>query len=133
MKKHNDKLDSLVNKIMNQVPLEKPSNDFTSQLMSKINVAKPIVYEPLISNRTWLFLLVFMLVVLVLIFTNKSTSQSSIMDIINFKSIFQNQFTNYFSNLRFSKIVLYAIVFFTAMIFIQIPFLKHQFDKQLHA
>ena len=49
-------MEKLVEKLMNEIATEKPSLDFTSNLMKQINVvskSKSTTYQPLISKTGW--------------------------------------------------------------------------------
>jgi hypothetical protein len=61
MKTNEEKqLDSVVSKAIQKAAVKSPSDDFTQNLMHKINAAHAsqttIVYQPLISRQVWAFL-----------------------------------------------------------------------------
>lgn len=56
MKKEN-KEDKLIRSLINKAGKEMPSDDFTAKLMKKIEVSPaPVVYQPVISTRTWIII-----------------------------------------------------------------------------
>jgi len=125
-------LDELSEKIVIASDLETPSLDFTANIMSNINVetkqSESTIYKPLISKKAWLFItLVFILVLAYALSVNTTANISWFTDVN-----FMPSMSNLFSKLSFSKTVVYAIVFLTLMLFVQVPLLKKHYDNQIN-
>lgn len=127
-------LDDLSKKVIENAPLEKPSFDFTSAVMSKISElnASPITYRPLISKKGWFMVLLFVVALVSLIWYYRGSSDSSsLINHIDFSILSNNQWFESLSNMSVSKTLVYAVAFFGLMLGIQITFLKNHFNKRL--
>jgi hypothetical protein len=128
MKTSEDKLiEKLVDTIMKDSVLEKPSFDFTTKVMSQVlttNTSKVYVYKPLISK--YVFFLIFGCFITLFFYLEPQTNNSiyglshKIFYNINTKALFS-----------FSKVTFYSVVLATLMLFIQISLLKKHFENQL--
>lgn len=125
----NKHIDHFVDKVMKSSKLETPSFDFTAKVMSQITVPSKsavTVYEPLISKTTWGILLVLTAgMVGFSIFSQESTSLGWF-DKLDFSIV-----SNLFSGVKISQTTMYSLLMLGVMIFIQIPLLKHYFNKRL--
>ena len=134
MEKHLDKkLDELTNRMMQDSSLEKPSFNFTDAVMQKIEIAsknKITDYKPLISKPIWGLISLSFFVVLYMIVSTSTSSDSTFFNTLNFDTLFDNQITKSFSSVSFSKTVMYTITLFGLMLCVQIPILKNYFDKR---
>lgn len=131
MKENEDKhLEELIDRIMKDQTLESPSFDFTSKIMSQIEVTKTsnvTVYKPLISKSILIGIIgsIIVLVLYSILFGNQqSTSTSSLFD---FSVLYKNALINSF---HLSKTATYSILLTTIFLFVQISFLKSYFDKK---
>jgi hypothetical protein len=127
-------VENLVNKMMTSSTLESPSADFTSQILSKIEAlqqSKTVVYQPLISKRVWATIVGICVAFLVYVFYTTSIESSSWFATIDFSKFTNNRVSESLSDYTFSKTMMYAIVFLSVMVFIQIPLLKNYFEKRL--
>jgi hypothetical protein len=126
-------IEKLVNKIMKETTLEKPSFDFTNRVMSQVEtIAKPIgvVYKPLISKKIWVLVSVgFMALVLYSFFVTQPDSKGWF-DALNFNIISINKIFNAIPSVTLSKTTFYALIMLSVMIFIQIPVLKHYMNRR---
>jgi len=126
-------IEKLVDKIMKETTLEKPSFDFTDRVMSQVEtIAKPsgVVYQPLISKKIWaLVFLGFVALVLYSIFGTQLESKGWF-DAIDFNIISINKIFNAIPSVTLSKTTFYALIMLSVMIFIQIPVLKHYMNRQ---
>lgn len=131
MKENEDKfLEKLVDTIMKDSKLEKPSLDFTAKVMSQVYTTKTseaYVYNPLISNSVWIIIFVCVTAFFSYVFINGDPQTE------RFIGNYFSQVTNGGLSFLFelSKITLYSVVIATFMLFIQISFLKKHFDNQL--
>ena len=126
-------IEKLVSKSMKKTRLEKPSLGFTNSVMAQVNALKQstiTTYRPLISKPMWFVIFtVAVLIVLYVIFGSK-TDDSNWLSFIDLSILTDNMFTNALSGFNVSKSVLYAVVLFGFMLFIQVPILKHHFNKR---
>lgn len=127
----NKNIDQFVDRVMKSSKLETPSFDFTAKVMSQITVnqiSKVTVYKPLISKTTWGILLVLTAgMVGFQIFSQESTSLGWF-DKLDFSIV-----SNLFSGVKISQTTMYSLLMFGVMLFIQIPLLKHYFNKRFEA
>ena len=135
MKENVDKhIEALVDKAMQSLPLETPSVEFTQHVMAQIkgsSVTITTVYKPLISKQVWT--LIFIGIVAVFIWTLFGTpvEGESWFDTIDYGFITNNKVSNVISNFKISQTTGYAIIMLSIMVGIQIPLLKHYFNKRL--
>lgn len=132
----NKKIDALVNKIMNSVDLEAPSLDFTANIMSQVEVlstSKITTQKPLISKWGWGIIAVVIITIIVyaLIGGVANETSNSWFNTIDYSMLYNNTITQFLSGIVISKTVLYSVVLFCALLFIQIPLLKYYFNKRL--
>lgn len=126
MKENEDKfLEKLVDTIMKDSKLEKPSLDFTAKVMSQVLTTKTsevYVYKPLISK--YVFILVFGCLITLFFYLKPQTDNS-------FNRLSDSVFYNIIrmSLFSFSKITVYSVGITTLLLFIQISFLKKHFEK----
>lgn len=137
MKENADKyLDDLSRKVIGRSSVESTSTDFTSNVMSQIKAyskSKATTYVPLISKRIWTLIgLGFSAIVVYAIFKSPDTSSSWLekwnldrFQLTNF------EFTSPFSTLDVSQVTLYATLLLAVMLCIQIPVLKHYYNKRM--
>ena len=120
-------LDNLSRKVIGKSAVESPSFDFTKSVMSQINALSTTsvtTYVPLISKKVWaLIILVFAGIIGYVSFGTSEEKNSWLSDL-------DYEFVNPLSNLEFSQTSVYAVLFLALMICIQIPLLKHYFNKR---
>jgi len=127
----NKHIDQFVDKVMKSSKLETPSFDFTAKVMSQITVTSRsavTVYKPLISKTTWVILLLLTVGMVGFSFFNKDTSTLGWFDKLDFSIV-----SNLFSGVKISQTTMYSLLMFGVMLFIQIPLLKHYFNKRFDA
>jgi hypothetical protein len=128
MKENEDKyLEKLVDTIMKDSKLEKPSLDFTAKVMSQVLTSKKsevYVYKPLISK--YVFILFFGCL-LTLCFYLKPQTDNSINRLS--ESLFYN--FNRLLLFSFSKITVYSVCITSLLLLIQISFLRKHFENQI--
>lgn len=133
--KHIEELDAFAKKYIKEIPSEAPSVNFTANLMQKITeletVKTTITYKPLISKKVW-FLLVA--AVLAIIFIPLSSSDESIISLpeMNLSFMEKLNFSGLFENVSISSNLMYLAIGFSALIFVQIFYLKGHFEKQIN-
>ncbi len=123
--KEQNNLDRLSKKILIEASKEETSFDFTSQVMNQIEVTskKTLVYKPLIPKVVWLIILCTLTFWLGYLFKNHFIGNSSWFPTFSL--------SNLFSDFHLSKSATYTIILFAFMVCVQVPLLKHYFDKRL--
>ncbi|NQY29209.1 MAG: hypothetical protein HRT69_07040 [Flavobacteriaceae bacterium] len=128
-------LDELSEKIITASNLEAPSLDFTANIMSNINVAakqsESTIYTPLISKKTWFIIAVIFIVVCAYLLLGSTSESIGWFTNVDFSFAPSFNMASIFSEISFSKTVLYATVVLALMLFIQIPLLKKHFDNRI--
>jgi hypothetical protein len=135
MKDHTEQhLDKLAKKVMRSSSLESPSMYFTANIMTKVEAyatSDITVYKPLISKKSWLIIFVLVVGGLSYGFFGNGVESLGWFDKIDYSIISNNKITEAISGITISKTLMYAIGFFGLVFFIQIPMMKHYFDKRL--
>ena len=126
-------LDKLAKKVMQSSILERPTLDFTANIMAKVKasgISHVTVYKPLISKRTWIIVAVLILGGLSYgIFGN--IEGLGWVDKVDLSVISNNKITEAISGFTMSKTLMYAIGVCGLVFFIQIPMMKHLLNKRL--
>lgn len=134
MEKHlNKQLEVTTEKMMKGLEIDKPSEDFTSSLMQQIHAleaTEATQYQPLISKPAWLVLTLILVATTSYIALNSNTSNIEWLQNFDLSSLTQNKLTYGLSAISLPKTFAYAIGLFGIMLCVQIPFLKHHFDKR---
>ena len=134
----NDKEKNLLNdftrKMVKETPIEKPSIDFSRNVMNAINILEvkkaKRVFEPLISKKVWLLISVGIIALAVFILktgVNMNEGYLSKIDLSGFTNAISFE-TSY--NFNISSTALYGFIFLAIMIPIQIGYLKNYHDKK---
>ena len=127
-------LDDLAKKIIKIGSTENPSFNFTDAVMAQVRaLSKNHItdYKPLISKKMWILILVsFLSIMVYILFFGTQTEPSGLLSKIDFSMLTNNRVSNSLSSFKLSKTVMYAVVLFGMMFTIQIPFLKHYFNKR---
>jgi len=129
-----NKLDSLVKKVIKETTTKNPSLDFTSNVMSQIVVlqeSKLTAYQPLISKNVWIVISVSFLALILFIIFGAETNSLGWFSTIDFSIVADNKITEALSGYTVSKTLMYAVVFFGLAWFVQIGLIKNYFNKRL--
>ena len=129
MKEHSNKdLEKFIDKVMKSSTLETPSFDFTAKVMSQVTSTSKstvTIYKPLISKTTWGILLLLTVGLVVYSVYSKDTINLGWFDQLDLSKV-----SNIFSGLKISNTVMYSLLMFAIMLFIQVPLLKHYYNKR---
>ncbi|MBR9854202.1 MAG: hypothetical protein GYB37_06420 [Algicola sp.] len=133
-KQEDKKLEALIDKFMEEVPMESPSVDFTQNVLQKLKDEAPkevFKYKPILSGRTLFF--GFIAFVALLVFTGSQLGLDS--DQGWFKNIkmdawFQMDW-RWMGGFSSSKTMVYAFLFLGLLFFVQVPWLKKQLDSKV--
>ena len=131
---HDEKqIEAFIDQIMSADRLEKPSLDFTDQVMSKVEaISKPeaTVYKPLISKPIWLVILGSFVALVVYVFLKEPMTENVWFNSLELNSIIPiNPFEKLSTGI--TSTLIYAFVFLALMVGIQVPLLKHYFNKRM--
>lgn len=134
----NDNIDKHIEKLVDNTiknsKLESPSLDFTNIVMTRVNAIQKstlTTYQPLISKPWWFAIFVMALLVVLYIILGPSTNESNWLSLIDLSVLKDNKLSTILSGFKVSKIVMYSVVLFGIMLFIQVPILKNYFDKRI--
>jgi len=129
MKEHSNKpIEKLVDKVMKSSSLETPSFDFTANVMSQVMAdtkSGVTVYKPLISKAAWVVLFLVATVLIVFLIYNNESYSLGLLDKVDLSKI-----ANLFSGIKISQTAMYSLLMFAIMLCIQVPLLKHYFNKR---
>ncbi|MCX2681232.1 hypothetical protein OOZ15_14870 [Galbibacter sp. EGI 63066] len=135
MKEQDEKhLEELTDRWLQHDSTQFPTADFRSSVMlevERIKKSEAFVYKPLISKITWVIIAIVLAALTIYILQAKTSEEESFISTIDFDTLFKNVFSQAFFNLKVSDTVIYAIYIIAIMIGIQIPVLKHHFNKRL--
>ncbi len=131
----NQQIDAFLKKQLQEIPLESPSKNFTSNIMDVLQEKESSIAtlnKPLISKKVWIFVAAAIVAVFFIPFQktedsllNKVSLDFSFLEKINLSGIFDG--------ISISSTSAYVAFFFTIMIFIQVVFLKNHFNKRIEA
>ena len=127
----NNAIEKLADKIMKESSLDSPSFNFTSKVMSKVlsaPISKATTYTPLISKPVFIFIFAGIILLFIYLLTGGIETSNGLFSQINYPKI---NFATWNAGFKFSNITLYACLCCVIIFFIQIPLLKHHFEKQL--
>ncbi|TDJ06678.1 MAG: hypothetical protein E2O67_03435 [Deltaproteobacteria bacterium] len=134
MKEHTEQhLDKLAKKVMQLSSLESPSLDFTAKIMAKVEASATssiTVYKPLISKSGWLIISILVIGGLTYGIFSSGLEGLGWFDNVDYSIISNNKVTEAISRITFSKTLMYAIGLCGLVFFIQIPMMKHYFNRQ---
>ena len=130
MKESDKYYESLVDKVMAESALQKPSADFTSKIMSQVLIIeknKRIVYKPLISKPVWIVIFgsLIAFVGYVIFAGNQVTDYD-----LKVSALYYSKMDNLIPVFQFSKSTSYAVLIVALMALIQIPLLKNKKKKK---
>ena len=126
------KIEVFIDQLMSEDVLEKPSLDFTNNVMFKVEAlanSKATVYKPLISKPVWFVILGSFLALVGNIYLKEPVTNSEWINRFDISIVANNLFGNF--SVNFSSTLMYAFVFLALMVSIQVPLLKHYFNKRM--
>ena len=131
----NKYLDHLIGDLVKEVKIESPSRDFTNKVMSQIKglqTSRVTVYEPLISKTSWILILLgFLALVVVVFLISPESSTPGWFEKINFNFFKGNTGSQLFSDVNLPKSLLIPLLFFSLLIWVQVPILRNYYSKRL--
>ena len=127
-------LDELSRKVMSQSTVEQPSFDFTKSVIAQIeNIGTSTVttYTPLISKRIWVVIGLILASIFGVAIFGTSEENNSWLSHLRLDKLSEYSIQSPLSNFEYSQTMIYALMLFAIMMCVQIPILKHYFDKRL--
>jgi hypothetical protein len=132
MENNDKKIDQFIDRLMSSDALEQPTKDFTDKVMLKIesiHESTALVYKPLISKSVWFVILGCFMAAVASVYVKEPIANNGWFNKFEWSNIYVNPFENLVFS--FSPALMYAFVFLTLMIGIQVPLLKHYFNKRM--
>jgi hypothetical protein len=130
MEKDEKKIEALIDKLMSADGLEEAPLDFTDNVMSKVEaISTATVYKPLIPKSIWFIIIGSFVALVGYIYLKEPLTSSGWLDRFNLSNISINPLQNV--TFEFSTTLMYAFVLLAIMVSIQIPLLKHYFNKRM--
>lgn len=128
MEKQFNKEDRLMKSLLNEAGTEKPSADFKSRIMMKVEARNTEIkpYKSLISKSVWWTIAaVFAITMIGVFYMNSDISFTGFTGYLDF------EFPHLFDmpKINLSRTMQYAIAF-VALFFLQVPFLKRFMDRE---
>lgn len=130
--KADKKIDEFTEKLLKNLSRESPSFDFTTKVMSQVDVASnatAVKYKPLISKRVWFVLAVLLSGIFsYLLFGNVQMENSLVFS--NALDLLPEINSVTLPNYQVSNVFLYGVLGFTFFVSIQVLLLKNHFNKR---
>ena len=129
----NTQLDAFLKKQIQEIPLETPSQNFTSNIMDVLHdetAYSRIQYKPLISKKIWLALVAAIVAVVFIPFQKQ---EGGVLEkvTIDFSFLDKVSFSGLLDGISISTTAFYGLLFFAVMILIQITYLKEYVNRKL--
>ncbi len=133
MDKHEEKkLEEFVDRLMADAPLESPSVDFTKNLMLRIEAQsqkEAFQYKPIMSRSVLVGLFLAFSVLMVYVISQYGLGDGTgWFDKITWEPNFK-PFWGWLENYTSSKVLVYAVLLFGFLFFVQVPWLKKHMDR----
>lgn len=133
MEQNTDKhIDELARKVFKDSSLEKPSLDFTSNVMASIEekTESVITYKPLISKMGWFLIIVALSAIS--IYTMLSNNENSVwLSAFDYSVVSKNSIIEFLSGIKFSEATMYVAGLFGLAWLVQLSLIKNYYEKQL--
>ncbi|MDX1469961.1 MAG: hypothetical protein R3213_00565 [Flavobacteriaceae bacterium] len=133
MKAHDNQQDKLAKKILESVPLESPSKEFTSNILEQLNLEPGITkisYTPLIPKPILIVGVASVLLTVVFLYFNIEF-KSSWFDKIPVNNIGFSNSLNFIPSMESSTVFIYASLLFFIIFLIQITVIKNYHNRSL--
>lgn len=127
------KLDDFIRKSIKEVGLDKPGKDFTSLVLSEIQVngaaSKSLVQKPLLSKSAWLVILMAVLTIFVYVIFNEPNLKSTWLSISKLNQLASFNLFGKIPSIHISKPFLYGFLTISFFGIVQVFLLKIRLDK----
>lgn len=132
--KEKELLDDFTKKMVKDLPIEKPSKNFSSNVMDAINNLEVETikssYEPLISKRAWFIIIASLIASMILLLKTTPIKTPEFMSKIDLSGIISNPLSFDMSiSFSASNVTIYGFVFLAIMAVIQFGFIKNYYNN----
>ena len=134
---NNKQIDAFLQKHIQEIPLESPSNDFTSNLMEILveeETSTATQYAPLISKKGWLGIGTIVLVSLLGLFFGTSEKQGeSILDKVSLDFSFLSKFnlSGTMEGFSMPSVMFFGALLFSISLLIQVLYIKGYLNNKI--
>ncbi len=130
----NTQIDSFLKNHLQEIPLDRPSKDFTANIMASIAKEKSIsiAYTPLISKKVWILIAACIVAVFFIPFQKEGSSilEKIPLDFSFIEKIPQFNISGLFDGLTMSSSTFYGLLLFSVMVIAQVFYLKGYFQRR---
>lgn len=135
MDKHEEKeLEAFVDKMMADAPLESPSADFTKNLVQRIDAQQHkevYQYKPIVPKQVLVLLFIGMVTLTFYFIAQYGLdSDGGWFENLSVEPLFDNVW-GWLENYTSSKILMYAVLLFGLLFFVQVLLMKKQLDRNV--
>ena len=126
-------LEDLVQKAIQSNEVEKPSLDFTANIMASVEavyISEVTKYKSPISKTAWAVIFGIVGVLCAYLLLNSSGEESSWFSSIDYSFITESSLATGLSSLAIPSSVLYGIVALAVMTILQVPIYKRYYEKR---
>lgn len=125
-------LERLIDKLMEEAPLEAPSNNFTDAVMAKVEEVKNVklVYKPLITKTTFIIWAIVLGSLTFYLLSLDTSANSSINTYLSIYSETRSWIPDSLMQLQLSNKVIYVVGAFALMIYFQAQMLKRFYNQR---
>lgn len=130
--KESKKLDDFTKKMVKELPVEKPSVNFSKNVMEVINALETKeqkVYEPLISKKGWFMIAASFVGFILLLIKMKPVEMPTFLSSIDTSSISSALSFDYSISFSTSSITMYAFALLAFMVAIQLKYISNYYSK----
>ncbi len=127
-------IDSFVRKTIKSTETEKPSIDFTANIMSKIIIEKQseaTKYKSLISKLGWAAIFIVVTSLFAFFYLNDTTEELGWLSTIDYSVFKENQLMQFLSTISMTNSAVYGIIALAVMTIIQVPIYRNYYNKRL--
>ncbi|GAA3514480.1 hypothetical protein GCM10022393_30550 [Aquimarina addita] len=120
-----------IQKLVKEVGADHPSSYFVKNVMDEVMLVssqKQFTYKPLISKKTWAFI-IFSFLSLIIVLPFFATDTVSMVANIDFSFLSNNLLKKAFTKFKFHNITVYSVLFFSILFIVQLFFIKRKIDK----
>lgn len=129
----NKELDDFLRKSIQEIGLDKPSLDFTSVVMSKINVEAErsvvFVHKPLFSTSTWFVVIAMVAAIFSYVIVGQSKKETTALWLSKLNNLTSFNLMAHMPEILVSNTFIYGILAVTFFVWVQIFLLKKHIDN----
>lgn len=125
-------LERLIDKLMEEAPIEAPSNNFTDAVMAKVEEVKNVklVYKPLITKTTFIVWAIVLGSLTFYLVSLEASTNSNLNTYLSLYSETRSWIPDNLMQFQFSNKIIYVIGAFALMIYFQAQILKRFYSQK---